>query len=163
MTDKELKRLSRGELLEMLIAQSKEMKQMQEWLKQVEAKLAAKEIAIEEAGSIAEASLVLNGVFGAVQAAGEQYLDNIRNLSQRQEQKCADMEQECNEKIALQLAQTQAKCDAMEQETKAKCEAMVANAQAEAQAYWDEVSVKLEAYYQENESMRKLLSVMMNQ
>lgn len=44
---------------------------------------ASREIELEEAGSIAEAALRLNGVFEAAQRAAEQYLVNVRSLSER--------------------------------------------------------------------------------
>ena len=69
MKEKELKRLSRADLLEMLIDQSKELQEVREKLQQAEAELKKREIAISNAGSIAEASLMLNGVFEAAQAA----------------------------------------------------------------------------------------------
>lgn len=81
MTDKDLKRLRRDELLEMLIAQSKRMEQMQEELDAARAALNDRAILLEEAGSIAEASLRINGVFEAAQAAAQQYLENIRRMS----------------------------------------------------------------------------------
>ena len=40
--------------------------------------LASRQIRLEQAGSIAEAALKLNGVFEAAQAACNQYLENIR-------------------------------------------------------------------------------------
>ena len=81
MTDKDLKRRRRDELLEMLIAQSKKMEQMQEELDAARAALASREILLQEAGSIAEASLRINGVFEAAQAAAQQYLENVRRMS----------------------------------------------------------------------------------
>ena len=78
MTDKDLKRLRRDELLEMLIAQSKRTDQLQA---ELDAALASRAIVLEEAGSIAEAGLRINGVFEAAQAAAEQYLENIRRMS----------------------------------------------------------------------------------
>ena len=91
MTEKELKRLSRADLLEMLITQSKEIRRLEDKLEQAEDKLHSRQIAIDEAGSIAEASLALNGVFDAAQAAGQQYLENIQRLSLYQEAVCAQM------------------------------------------------------------------------
>lgn len=44
---------------------------------------ASREIELEEAGSIAEAALRLNGVFEAAQKAAEQYLINVRSLSEK--------------------------------------------------------------------------------
>ena len=81
MTDKDLKRLRRDELLEMLIAQSKRTDQLQAELDAARAQLASRAIVLEEAGSIAEAALRINGVFEAAQAAAEQYLENIRRMS----------------------------------------------------------------------------------
>ena len=79
MTEKELKRMSRGELLELLIDQIEENRELKDRLDQVRTELESKQIAIENAGSIAEAALVLNGVFEAADRAVRQYLDNVRN------------------------------------------------------------------------------------
>lgn len=92
MTDRELKRLSRSELLEMLIAQMEENEKLKIELKKAQEKANSREITIERAGSIAEAALALNGVFEAAQAAAAQYLENIRRLSGDQENACQRME-----------------------------------------------------------------------
>ena len=81
MTDKDLKRLRRDELLEMLIAQSKRTEQLERELDEARAALQSRDIFLEETGSIAEAALRINGVFEAAQAAAQQYLDNIRRIS----------------------------------------------------------------------------------
>ena len=73
MTDKDLKRLRRDELLEMLIAQSKRTEQLERELEEARAALQSRDIFLEEAGSIAEAALRINGVFEAAQAAAQQY------------------------------------------------------------------------------------------
>ena len=46
--------------------------------------LASKEIHIARAGAIAEAALMLNGVFDAAQKAADQYLENVRRLAEEQ-------------------------------------------------------------------------------
>ncbi len=73
-----MKRLSRTELLEMLIDQSEELEKLRTQMKNAQIALQNKRIAIENSGSIAEAALALNGVFSAAQAAAEQYLENIQ-------------------------------------------------------------------------------------
>lgn len=78
MTDRELKRLSRAELLEMLIAISKENDSLREQLAETQQKLDDRNIAIEECGTMAEAVLRLNGVFEAAQNACQQYLENLQ-------------------------------------------------------------------------------------
>ena len=99
MTEKNLQKLKREELLEMLIAQSKEMETLRVQMSEMQKKLDDRQICLERAGSIAEASLQINGVFDAAQAAAQQYLENIRHLSEHQEQICREMEQKTKEDI----------------------------------------------------------------
>ena len=63
MTDNDLKKLNRTELLELLVEQSKRIDQLQAQLDEANRKLADRQIEIDKAGSIAEASLRLSGVF----------------------------------------------------------------------------------------------------
>lgn len=81
MTDKELRRLSRRELLEMLLAESKENQHLRTQLEQAQAELDSRRILLEQSGSIAEAALRLNGVFEAADRAAQQYLDSIRAMA----------------------------------------------------------------------------------
>ena len=92
MTDKELRKLSRGELLEMLLAQSKEAESLRSQLEETTAKLESRNIDLAKAGSIADAALELNGVFAAAQAAADQYLENVSRMTGRQEEICAELE-----------------------------------------------------------------------
>lgn len=79
MTDKELRKLRRGELLEMLLEQTKENERLKKQIADLEAQLEDRKIILKQSGSIAEAALKLNGVFEAAQKAAEQYLENVRN------------------------------------------------------------------------------------
>lgn len=132
MKDSELRRLNRSDLLEMLLELKKENDKLRRELDETQAKLNSRQIEISSAGSIAEASLKLSGVFEAAQSACQQYMDNIQNLSSRQEQICRQMEQE----------------------TKAKCDRMVAEAKKQAQAYWDEYTARCEAYIKANPQLQ---------
>ena len=88
MNEYNLKKLSRADLLQILVDQGEELEAVKKQLKETEARLHQKQLEIEEAGSIAEASLRLNGVFEAAQAACQQYMDNIESLSDRQKAIC---------------------------------------------------------------------------
>lgn len=81
MTDKELRRLSRRELLEMLLAETKENQRLRTQLEQAQAELDSRRILLEQSGSMAEAALRLNGVFEAADRAAQQYLDSIRAMA----------------------------------------------------------------------------------
>ncbi len=82
MTNRELKKLTRAELLEMLLVQSREKQHLVEELQEVKQNLEKKEIMIAETGSIAEASLRLNRVFEAAQKAADQYLENVKRMAE---------------------------------------------------------------------------------
>lgn len=86
MTEKELHKLKRAELLEILLIQSKQIAVLKKRLKETEEKLQSREIMIEQAGSIAEASLRLNHIFEDAQKAADQYLENIRSMSRRKDE-----------------------------------------------------------------------------
>ena len=158
MTDKELKRLSRGELLEMLIQQSKELELLRKQLDAAQTALQNREIAITNAGSIAEAALQLNGVFTAAQDACQQYMENICHLSQNQERICAQRDAESHAEAKRIVEEARKESEALEHETRMMCAEMVTKAKAESQAYWDEVSRRLVAFSTEHAELQQLLS-----
>lgn len=82
MTEKELLKLKKSELLEIMLAQSKEIDKLRAKLAKVQAQLADRSIAIKESGSIAEASLKLNKVFEEAQRAADQYVENVKKKTE---------------------------------------------------------------------------------
>ena len=82
MTEVELRRLRRVELVEMLLEQRKENESLKSRVEELEKQLASREIKIAAAGSIAQAAMELNEVFAAAQAAADQYLENIKLLAE---------------------------------------------------------------------------------
>lgn len=116
---KDLKRLSRSDLLEMLLDLSKENDTLRKENKQLHQQLNDRNISLENCGSLAEAALKLNGVFEAAEAACEQYLQNIQSRN-------ADLEQ--------QYQQIEQRCREMEQEAQKQCDEMLAKARREARA-----------------------------
>ena len=84
MTDKELRRLSRSELLELLIAQMEENRKLEKSLEEARTALSDRQIRIEHAGTMAEAALRLIGGFEAADRAACQYLENIRLMAEQE-------------------------------------------------------------------------------
>jgi len=87
MADNNLKHLSRLELLEILIEQGKQLEALEEKNSRLteenaslRAELDSRKIMLEEAGSIAKASLEISGVFEAAQKAADTYLENVQRL-----------------------------------------------------------------------------------
>lgn len=76
MAGKDLRKLSKTELLELLVEQGRENLALKAKLEQAEAELAQRRISIAESGSLAEAALKLSGVFEAAQHAIDLYREN---------------------------------------------------------------------------------------
>lgn len=84
MAGKDLRKLSKTDLLELLIEQGRENLALKERLEKAEAELAQRRLHMEQSGSIAEAALKLSGVFEAAQKAIDLYRENC-------EQECREM------------------------------------------------------------------------
>ena len=80
MTDKELRKLNRQELLEVLVGQQKEIERLRAELEQAQKALEDRRINIESAGSLAEASIAVTNLFEEAQKAADIYLHNIYAL-----------------------------------------------------------------------------------
>ncbi len=86
MTDKEFRRLSRKELIDIIFALQKREKEYQTRLAAAEQKLQDKQIILDKAGSIAEAALGLNQVFASAQAAADQYVTEVTRMRSQAQQ-----------------------------------------------------------------------------
>ena len=158
MTEKELRKLGRGDLLNLLLEQSRENQKMREQLQALQDALADKTLCIDRAGSIAEASLQLSGVFQAAEQACQMYTQNIMQLNQRQEAICAQREKESQEKAARIVNDAQEQAKETIAITQKQCAEMLERAQAESQKCRDAVSEKLASISSERAELRQLLS-----
>ena len=77
---KDLRRLKRAELIEIIARYQNREKELLEKNRKLEAELNERNIRMSNVGSIAEASLAINGVFDAAQAAADQYLEEIKRI-----------------------------------------------------------------------------------
>lgn len=111
MTDKELRRLSRKELLELLIAEEKEKQKLAKELEETRIQLSDRTIDIQNAGTLAEAVFSLNGVYKAVDEAAQQYLENIKKR-----------DEECRIQCEKILNDARIKADEIISEAKKKAE-----------------------------------------
>ena len=88
MTDKEFKRLTRSQLIDIIYQLQIKQKELEEETGKLKAELADKRIRLHQAGNIAEASLAIHNVMQAAQDAAEQYLEEIRIMRVETEEKC---------------------------------------------------------------------------
>ncbi len=139
MDEKVLDNLSLAELRQLLLSQQQELEMLHMQLQLTQDQLASRQLAIEEAGSIAQAALQLSGIFENAQQAADQYLENVEFLHARKE---ADYQQRLDE--AEQQAQS------LLHDVKRQCRAMEEGARAKADYYWDALSDKIAQLYRDH-------------
>ena len=100
MTEKDLKKLNRYQLLELLIVQTDRADKLQAKLDIAEKQLADQELQICSLGSIAEASMQLKGVFQAAQDAADMYIGAAKKRAE-------EIEDAAHKKAAEILVQAQ--------------------------------------------------------
>ena len=91
MISKELKKLSRRELVDIIYQLKKNEQQMQEKIAALEEALQEKRIRVSVAGSIAEAAADITNLFSTAQLTADLYLREIASMKADTERECAKM------------------------------------------------------------------------
>ena len=133
MTDRQLRKLNRTDLLKLLLEEKKESEALRKQLQEMQLQLECKQLNLNQSGSLAEAALKLSGIFEAAETACQYYTENIRNLSGRQEEICRKMEQE----------------------TREKCDRMLEQARQMSRVYWEEYTEKCSRYMKSMEEVQR--------
>lgn len=133
MTDRQLRKASRSDLLKLLLEEKKINEALHEQIQQMQLRLDSRQLHVNQAGSLAEAALKLSGIFDAAESACQYYTENIRALSGRQEEICRKMEQE----------------------TREKCDRMLDQAKQMSRVYWDEYTEKCSMYMKTMEEAQR--------
>ena len=85
MTDKDLRKLSRADLLSLMLAQRKEIDRLKAELADARKQLEDRRILLEKSGSLADASLAIFHVLEDAQKAADLYLENVRSGNYRKD------------------------------------------------------------------------------
>ena len=85
MTDKEFKRLSRAQLIDIIYQFQLRVDQLTEQNQELERELADKRLRLRNAGDIANAALEINDCFRSAQNAAQQYLNEIQAIREEAE------------------------------------------------------------------------------
>ena len=85
MTDKEFKRLSRSQLIDIIYQFQLQVDKLTEETEELQRELADKRIRLSNAGNIADAALEINNCFCSAQNAAEQYLNEIKAIREETE------------------------------------------------------------------------------
>ena len=81
MTDQDVKKLSRADLLELLLAQLQENQQLRAQLEETKRQLAERKIDTPVLGSLAEAASRLDAIFQAADRTAQQYQKELSSFS----------------------------------------------------------------------------------
>lgn len=149
MTDKELRKLSRSDLLELLISQTEENQVLKSRVDQMQDQLLDRRIAVDKAGSIAEASLQLNGVFQAAEKAAQQYLENIQRMSEEQD----TIGRNIREKATEEAEAIRADAEKIRQEA----DAYSREVHEQADAYWKQVIDRAAKLLKDQDALREMV------
>lgn len=126
MTDKEFKKLSRAQLIDIIYQLQLQIEQLKEQKLELEEKLADKRLRLSNAGSIAEAALEINDCFRSAQKAAEQYLNEMQAIREETEAQRQRILSEAQAQRQEVLAQTQEERSKIIAEAKAEAQIIIA-------------------------------------
>lgn len=118
MTDKELKKLSRTDLLELLVEQGKQLEELQNKYAELEQRFEERRIEMKNAGSIADAAMRINDIFNVAQRTANDYIANVKN-------------NDCTLDLTSLKENTQKECDILLKDAQKKCDNLLKGAQEE--------------------------------
>lgn len=187
VVDKTLQKLKRAEILELLLEQSRnndslklQLEEKTAVIGELKKQLTDRKIDIQNAGTIAEASFKLNGVFDAADKAAQQYLENLQELYRKEHElysvkeaavenrcsallqatheRCEFMKEDAQKKCEELMASTLQKCEEREKESEERCRALDLKAKTDVDNRWNELSKRLEEFYAAHAGIRELLA-----
>ena len=106
MNEKELRKISRKELLELLLEQANRIVDLEKELADAKAKLEDKRIMLNEAGNLAEASLKITDLFQKTMETCKIYSDNIEELNSRIEKEVREKYETIEKQKLIELENT---------------------------------------------------------
>jgi hypothetical protein len=93
MKEKAVHKLSRRELLQILVKQSKQIEDLEAKLSEAQCQMERRELILDEAGTMAEAAMKLNHIFENADAACRQYFDSLKAMVTREQETLRRIEQ----------------------------------------------------------------------
>lgn len=134
MMRKELKKLNRRELVDVIYQLKKNEEQLQEKIASLEAELQDRRIHLSVAGSIAEAAMDITGIFSIAQSTADLYLSAIASMKEDTQRDCTKMIEDAKKKVESIMA-----------DGKGQHEALVARYRADYQK-WQQLRAEIEKF-----------------
>ena len=133
MISKELKKLGRRELVDIIYQLKVNEQQLQEKIAALEESLQEKRIRISVAGSIAEAAMDMTNIFTTAQMTADLYLREVASLKEDTEKECAKMIEDAKDTATKMLMDSEKQCAELESRYEADYKKLQ-NLQAEIEA-----------------------------
>lgn len=131
--DKELRKVNRAGLIDIIYALEQRVDELEKEGATLREQLESRSIAVRDAGSIAEASLALNGVFEAAQRAADQYLASCEELRRQSEGGMADVQKDAQAQADQLLNAAREEAESLLGQARAEVESLRSGAQAVAE------------------------------
>ena len=104
MVSKELKRLSRRELVDIIYQLKKNEQELQDQIASLQESLQERRIRMSVAGSIAEAATDITNIFAAAQRTADLYLQEISCMKQDAQLECSKMVEDAKDQVVQILS-----------------------------------------------------------
>ena len=119
MVGKELKKMSRRELMDIIYQMKKDEQQLREEIASLQEALQDKRIRMSIAGSVADAAVSITNIFSVAQRTADLYLQEISRMKEETEQECAQKIEQAQQAVEKILSDGEARYGEIE----ARCEA----------------------------------------
>ena len=152
MTDKELRKLSRMELIDIIYEAQKRYEDCAGENQKLKTELEERNLKIASAGSIAEAALSVNRIFESAQAAADQYLFSLQSASEDAQSKITAAEEERRQI----LAQAEQEASGILADAQKKAQEITAQAEQQSEKTWQAFQQKAVELINAHEELRLL-------
>ena len=144
MAGKELRHMSRGELIDVIYALKKQQEELAAENEELRQQLSKRELKLQKAGSIAEAAMSLNQVFEAAQQAADQYLQSVYANCGDAEEMAKGILADANAQAQNTLEQARRQSETLlsqaraeKAQTEQECQALRQKTEEETKARWE--------------------------
>lgn len=134
--------LSKNEMMMVMHDQEQEIERLKAKVSELQATIDNYEIKVEEAGTLAEASVQINNLFEAAQATVETYIENMKKRAEKSEEILADVQKQA---------------DGIISEAEAVAQKRLAAADAEIDEKWAVIESRLLVMYESHKGLKELV------
>ena len=154
MTDKEFRKMSRADLVQIIYRLQQREEELQGEIVSLNEQLNDRRCLIENAGSIADASLSLNRVMESAQAAADQYIEAVRTMCAGAEEKARTIIDDANQESVQIILKAKQEASEIRREAEEECSRLRVQTESDCYTMHDKILCILK----EHSELKSLLS-----